>query len=167
MATTTITATECPQCGKTGKAVQPLTLRALLKGACGSQVAEGEYRFCDREGCAVVYFGHGQTFTTAQLKVPVGVKETTGERPLCYCFHHSVATIKEELRTKGRSDALEDIGRRMKDAGCRCAVTNPSGSCCLGTVRRGIEAVQAELNRTPAAGSKAESNPPWRDHCCP
>ena len=50
----------------------------------------------------------------------------------------SVASIKEELRTKGRSDALEDVRQKMKDQGCACEATNPSGSCCLGTVGSGL-----------------------------
>lgn len=157
MATTTITATECPKCGNKGKVVKPVTLRALLKDEFVGQVSDADYRFCHGQGCDVVYFGHDQTFTTAQLKVSVGVKEAAGERLLCYCFVHAIATIKEELRAKGRSDAVDDIRRRVKDAGCGCEVTNPSGSCCLGTVRSGIETAQAELNRTTPRGSKAET----------
>jgi copper chaperone CopZ len=95
----------------------------------------------------VVYFTtDGRTITWPQLTVEVGVKETAGDRPLCYCFGHSIATIKGELRMKGHSDALEDIRQKMKDPGCTCPVTNPSGSCCLGAVGRGIETAQAELN---------------------
>ncbi len=145
MTIATTTAPECPGCGKKGKAVRALTLRALLKDQFIGQVAEADYRFCAAEECDVVYFGNNQTFTRPQLKVAVGVKETTGERPLCYCFGHSVAGIKEELQAKGRSDALEDIRRQMKDPGCRCEVTNPSGSCCLGSVARGIEIAKEEI----------------------
>jgi copper chaperone CopZ len=89
--------------------------------------------------------------------VPVGIKEKAGDRPLCYCFGHSVATIEQELRTKGRSDALEDIRRKMKTPGCACEVKNPSGSCCLGTVRKGIEAAKSELRGSMPTGSRAET----------
>ena len=154
----TSTVTECPTCGKNGKAVSPTTLRALLKEEFVGRVAETEYRFCDAKGCDSVYYGKGQTFTKAELKVAVGVKETSGERPLCYCFGHSVGTITEELRTKGRSDALDTIRRKMKDPGCACEVTNPSGSCCLGTVAKGIETAKAVLNPSvPPSGNKAET----------
>src|SRR5262245_39958333 len=135
----TATATECPKCRKKGKAVQALTLRALLKDEFIGQAAEADYHFCAAEECDVVYFGNRLIFTRPQLKVPVGVKETSGERPLCYCFGPSVASIKEELQAKGRSDALEDIRRQMRHPGCRCEVTDPSGSCCLGSVARGID----------------------------
>ncbi len=178
MTTTTATATDCPKCGKKGKTVKPVTLRALLKDEYAAAVAVADesncesgctpskgntgWRFCDSPECDVVYFGeqNGITFTKDQLKVAVGVKETTGERPLCYCFGHSVATITSELRLKGQSDALADIRTKMKDPGCSCEVTNPSGSCCLGTVAKGIETAKAEL--TPIApvissGNKAET----------
>ena len=157
MTTATTRATVCPSCGKNDKTVKPLTLRALLRDELAGQVSDAEYRFCDTKGCDIVYYGSGQVFSTRQLKVAVGVKETTGERPLCYCFGHSIATIKEELRTKGRSDAVEDIRRRMKDPGCACEVRNPSGSCCLGPVARGLGTAKAELDGTTPGRSRAEA----------
>lgn len=155
--TTTETSVFCPSCGGKGTSVKPLTLRALLQPEFVDLVGDETYRFCDRKDCDVVYYGDGQTFTKAHLKVPVGVKETNGERPLCYCFSHSVATIKDELRTQGRSDALADIRQKMKDPGCRCETENPSGACCLGNVAKGIETAQAEFRMNGPSGSKAET----------
>jgi copper chaperone CopZ len=157
MTTAATTGTECPKCGKKGKAVKPVTLRALLRDEFVGQVADAQYRFCDAQDCDILYYGSDQVFSTPQLKVAVGVKETAGERPLCYCFGHSITTLKEELRTKGRSDALADIRQKMKDPGCACEVTNPSGSCCLGPVGRGIEIAKAELNGTTPRRSRAET----------
>jgi copper chaperone CopZ len=168
---------ECPSCGKKAKQVSTVTLGALLKEefakrftadghSCCGTIGEGckpingdtGWRFCDSQDCDVVYFSEegDTTYAKSQLKVPVGVKERAGDRPLCYCFGHSVASIKEELRTKGRSDATEDIRAKMKNPGCRCETENPSGSCCLGSVAKGIKIAQEELNmhnsevRTPA-----------------
>lgn len=164
--TTTAKRLHCPFCDKQAKRVSPVTLQALLKDqfavetgsvdhSCSDSNGEGctsitedtGWRFCDSTDCDVVYFSEEGTkqFTKSQLVVPVGVKETSGERPLCYCFGHSVASIKDELRTKGRSDALEDIRAKMKAPGCHCETSNPSGSCCLGNVASGIKLARNEL----------------------
>ena len=145
MTSVTSIATECPACGRAAKLVKPLTLRALLRKEIVGLVVEGEYRFCDAQDCDIVYFGEGRTFTKANLAVSVGVKETSGERPLCYCFGHSVATVTEELRRQGSSNALENTRRRMKEEGCSCELKNPSGSCCLGPLAAGIALANAEL----------------------
>lgn len=168
MPNTTVTVTKCPHCDTKGTTVEAATLRALLKANYASQIAvdeqeecESGWRFCASTDCDVVYFSeqNGITFSKDQLTVEVGVKEATGERPLCYCFGHSVATIKEELQIQGSSEALEDIRAKMKNPGCSCEVTNPSGSCCLGSVTKGIETAKSELPSTSISrsSSKAET----------
>jgi hypothetical protein len=159
----------CPSCGKLAERVSPLTVRTLVKqqyaeafagvgGAfrsvpgdpergCRPTLSDSGWRFCNSQNCDVVYFAEvgDARFTTPQIKVAVGVKETTGRRPLCYCFGHSIASIKFELQTKGRSDAVEDIRRKMSDRGCRCEIENPSGTCCLRAVTQGTKAAWEEL----------------------
>ncbi|WP_286765228.1 MULTISPECIES: mercuric transporter MerT family protein [Rhodopirellula] len=136
---------------------------ATEEEGCTSIKEDTGWRFCPSQDCDVVYFTEeGDTqFTKPQLKVSVGVKESSGERPLCYCFGHSVGSIKEELRMKGHSDALDDIRAKMKDPGCHCETSNPSGSCCLGSVTKGIRIAQEELGlnapKTTTASTTASS----------
>lgn len=188
---TTETRTLCPGCGAKAKRVTAITLRSLLKDdvvgpmdasgqasccdangseatGCHSISEDTGWRFCDSADCDVVYFSEQSdaTFAKSDLKVEVGVKETCGERPLCYCFGHSVESMKRELQESDSCTALEDIRAKMKDPGCRCETENPSGSCCLGSVAKGLKVAQLELNLNadndappPTASNDAPSGP--------
>ena len=111
-----------------------------------------------------MYFADaGKTaYEKQQLMVPVGIKEPTGERPLCYCFGHSVASIKEELCAQGHSDALDDIRQKMQNPGCHCETSNPSGSCCLGDVAAGIQIARNELRLNNADSTMPDTQQPSR-----
>ena len=124
----------CPTCGNKGRRVGVETLRALLtdqhdglihaleaNSCCETDDAIGPgckpadndsgWRFCEAINCDIVYFAErtDATFAKSDLRVQVGVKETTGERPLCYCFGHSVNSIKQALCSKDLRDALDDL----------------------------------------------------------
>ena len=143
----TATSQTCPTCGHKARRVSLRTIRSLLKEPSASGFQDGEsccqtdgagchaitegtgWRFCGSPACDVVYFAEQSedTFVKSQLKVEVeGVKEKAGDRPLCYCFDHSVTSIKRELEATGESRAVEDIRARMKGEGCHCEVNNPA-----------------------------------------
>jgi len=95
----------CPVSGTKGKLVKTVTLRSLLKEEHQERITQGRYRFCDAQGCDVVYFAEdgSHVFTKADLKVRVGVKETDAPRPICYCFNHTVEEIFDEIQRTGTS----------------------------------------------------------------
>jgi hypothetical protein len=126
----------CPVCGAPGRVVRAETLRALLKPEPGERVTESRYRFCGAQACDVVYFSEDgpQRFNREDLTVRVGVKETKGPRPICYCFGHTAEEMIEQIKGTGRTSVPDDIRSRLETEGCHCERTNPQGSCCLGVV---------------------------------
>jgi hypothetical protein len=103
------------------------------------------YRFCASPDCELVYFSNEgtQTFARTDLTVRVGVKEHSAPHPLCYCFDHSVETIREEWVRTGKSAILEGIRAKVKAGACFCEVTNPGGGCCLGDITTELKALVA------------------------
>jgi len=124
----------CPQCAKPGRAVKEITLQSQLREEFRSGIEGKGWRFCTAPECPVVYFeSGGTTFHKDQLTVRVGIKETTSPRPVCYCFHHSVEEIEDDIARTGKTGVLDDIKTRMK-IDCWCETTSPLGGCCLATV---------------------------------
>lgn len=155
----------CPFSGTKGKPVKPLTLRALLKPHLRDQVRDEVYRFCGDPTCEVVYFSANgaQSFVKNDLLVRVGIKETEAPRPLCYCFGHSVESIRDEYAATGECTAVEAIRAEVKAGTCRCEVTNPGGGCCLGDV---IKATKEVRTREPETSPTAAGRTNEIAHAC-
>ena len=75
----------------------------------------GEYRFCRNESCDVVYFDetHNVTFGAGDLKVPVFQKSADPNRPVCYCFDHTVRSIQAEVAESGTVSGSAAIDRMI------------------------------------------------------
>jgi len=87
---------------------------------------EQAYYFCDDPDCDVVYFGYdNSTIRKDQLRAKVGVKESSGDALICYCFGVS----KSETLKSGQAKAF--IIKQTKRSLCTCTTHNPSGRCCL------------------------------------
>jgi hypothetical protein len=127
----------CPSCGHQGKPVDGQTVKALLAVSL-LQVTHQPYRFCPTPGCLVVYYSAdgAQIFTIDQLRERVYHKESQTEEVLvCYCFRHTVASIREEIERTGHSTVVDEITQGTRRGYCACDIRNPQGSCCLGDVR--------------------------------
>lgn len=124
----------CPTNGKVGKAVDTLTLKAMLARSL-TELRPVEYRFCPDADCPTVYYSVDglQTFVEADLRERVYQKHPQ-ERDIyiCYCFQHTVGEIVAE--TSGDAQVVIEINQAIKNGQCACDIRNPQGSCCLGNI---------------------------------
>ena len=87
---------------------------------------EQAYYFCEDPECDVVYFGYdNSTIFKEQLRTRVGIKESSDEALICYCFGVS----KLEARTDERTKTF--VVEQTKHSQCSCTTFHPSGRCCL------------------------------------
>jgi hypothetical protein len=137
----------CPDDGTKGNPVKLISLKSLLTPTALEQLeAASAYRFCSSPNCPVVYFSEqGQTFTTADLKVPIFQKDVDKDVSVCYCFGWSRQRIREEVKQSGKNSVIDIITAHIKAKRCGCEVNNPQGSCCLSNVRLTIEQAIEEL----------------------
>jgi len=114
--------------------------------------ASVSYSFCRTADCEVVYFSDQAVFKKPDLKVRVGIKETTDPIPLCYCFAYSREDVHRDIESTGSTTILEEIKAEVQGGFCACEVKNPSGACCLGDITRAIqEAKKHTVPTVPAA----------------
>lgn len=153
----------CPECGRKGGPVAPITLEALLRPDALARLENSAYCFCAAPGCPVVYFSHGaaSVYYREELKVRVGVKEAEDPIPICYCFGHTRAGAWEEIRRTAKSTLVASITAHVHAGRCACEMNNPSGRCCLGEVNRvvkeGLARYEVRLEEPTAVAT---------DDCC-
>jgi len=136
----------CPQCGKKGKAVDLLTVKALLARSL-MDLTSKSYRFCAQADCSVVYFATDGSQVLYEEDVRERVFQKHPEDPdvfVCYCFRYTVGAIHGEVQRTGQSTAPDEISAGVKAGKCGCEVRNPQGSCCLGNVRSVVKRAQAD-----------------------
>lgn len=126
--------TRCPGCGRAGRKVERITLKALLRPETLMRLQAQDHRFCPTPECPVVYFGHEEVFYREDVLVPVFQKAPAGDRTVCYCFAETEGNIRREIEQTGRSTASERITALVKAERCACELRNPQGSCCLGSI---------------------------------
>lgn len=137
----------CPTNGQVGRSVDSLTLKALLAIPL-TQLSGTDYRFCRAADCPTVYYSAdgGQCFGESDLRERVYQKHPTEDGALvCYCFRHTVGSIRAELAQTRASSVIESITAGIQAGQCACDIRNPQGECCLGNVRRVVQQIEAEF----------------------
>lgn len=148
----------CPSCGRSGRAVNPVTVATLAtKKILERLTSTAGFHFCATEDCEVVWFqpSSGILIPRDDCRVRVGLKDGPGPRPLCYCFGHTVEELEADIRTRGYSAIPAEISAKCRQGLGRCEENNPRGSCCLGDVNR---VMQTALR---SAGAPAPTDHPF------
>ncbi|OFV85732.1 MAG: hypothetical protein A2V74_10655 [Acidobacteria bacterium RBG_16_70_10] len=136
--------THCPECGRSGREVERITVKAMLRPQALARLSAPEHRFCATASCPVVYFGRGEVFRRADVLVPVFQKEPSGNRTVCYCFAVTEEDVRREVGASGRATSADRITELVKAGRCACEVRNPQGSCCLGNIALVAKSAAAE-----------------------
>ena len=137
----------CPVCGKRGKGVDTLTVKAMLDCSLHAIRPSG-YGFCRSQDCPVVYFSRDgeQTLVETDLRVLVHQKHPSEDSVfVCYCFRHTPGSIRAEVQKTGQSTVVETVTHGTQTNQCACEIRNPQGSCCLGNVRAAVKQAIVEL----------------------
>ena len=135
----------CPSCQARGLSVDFRTVKALLTESALARVRAVSYRFCRTPECSVVYYDEtGEVYYRLDVRVRVWHKEPAGDRPLCYCFGETEATIRAEFSRTGQSDAVLRVRAHIEAERCACDVRNPRGACCLGDLTLAVGRIGSE-----------------------
>jgi len=136
----------CPACGTRGKGVDTQTVKAMLDVSLRSLHADS-YRFCRNPTCEVVYFGDdGAVYSEDDLRQRVHQKHPDAvDVFVCYCFRHTLGSIRQELLLSGTSTVVEQVNAGIQAGQCACEIRNPQGSCCLGNVTAVVKRVRKSL----------------------
>jgi hypothetical protein len=119
------------------KKVEYKTMLMMLKFEQLKSVPEAKYYFCTNSNCDVVYFSKEaeKTYKKQDIRIRVGIKETTEPKHICYCFDITEKQIIDELKSTGEKTILNFITEKIQNKLCACNIKNPSGKCCLGDVK--------------------------------
>lgn len=148
---------KCPTNQQVGKPVDTLTLKALLAVPL-TRVQPTTYGFCPDPACPTVYYSAdgAHYFTEADVREKVYQKHPADEDVcVCYCFRHTIDSIRTELIRTGQSTVVAAITEGIQAGQCACDIRNPQGTCCLGNIRKLVRRLETELatDRTDKAES--------------
>ncbi len=127
----------CPSCKINSTKTGYKTVLMNLRYEKLKDLNDAGYLFCPNPKCDMVYFSEDYThvFRKDDLRVEVGIKESGVTRTLCYCFDIKEKDLINNLNLNKHNDIIDFISLKIRDKLCACSIKNPSGRCCLGTVK--------------------------------
>lgn len=132
----------CKECCNIGKSIKEITIRSFVKESKLEAIKNPDgFYFCETSTCQCVYFNNVQQIYLHKedIKVSVGIKETEGSIPVCYCFNWTKDRIFDQIKQQEYSTVIQEITTKVKAGECSCEIKNPSGKCCLGEVNKMIK----------------------------
>ncbi|OIQ20696.1 MAG: hypothetical protein BM556_01790 [Bacteriovorax sp. MedPE-SWde] len=63
---------------------------------------------------------------------------------ICYCFQHSKKDLYDAVKAGTEEAIINDIKSKMKDPGCFCEKSNPSGKCCMADTMAFVNHVKSQ-----------------------
>lgn len=116
----------CPVNGNTYNNVSLKTIMHHIQKPWQLKTVVENYYFCNDPSCDVVYFGEDDSVINKdELRTSVGIKESSTESTICYCFGVSKKEFSQDKSVK------DFVIHQTKDKMCDCEIRNPSGKCCL------------------------------------
>jgi len=149
----------CPGCGANGKKVKAITIESQLTEEAKDSLDGFEgFRFCGTPDCQVAYYRPADSSVVEKqlTRFPIFQKEDLPERPVCYCFEHSVQEIRDEVNATGDTKVIQEIKDSCKRGMDDCARNNPQGSCCLGNVAKVVKEAKGLAVANEAASCCSE-----------
>ncbi len=139
----------CPECGKAGKNVKSVTIKAqLLKERREAMVSDMEaFHFCTTPGCKIVYYSKdgNECFGEGDIKTKVTIKNDDPSTPLCYCHKYKKSDALEDMKQLDPKALVKKIKGIISQDKSFCQKANPKGSCCTADIKNWL----------------AERNIPW------
>lgn len=116
----------CPVNGKEYGSVGVKTILHHLAEPWRKVMKKQSYYYCTDADCDVVYFGQDESvISKSALRIKVGIKNNSPERPVCYCFGVTYTVAEND---KSAKKFIQEMTRQSL---CSCETSNPSGRCCL------------------------------------
>lgn len=134
----------CPQCGKSGKTVSEVTIKAqLLKEKREAMHSSLDaFHFCTTPECGVVYYDKSgdELFYEADIKAKVTIKNDDPSTPLCYCHKYKKSDALEDMKTMEPKALVKKIKALISQDKSFCRKSNPKGSCCTVDIKSWLAA---------------------------
>ena len=134
----------CPECKNLSQKISQETIQSQTNFSF--QPSQDAWFFCKTQHCSVVYFSSSEIkpIYLDSLKETPFPKSTNPNRLVCFCFHHSVQEILDDVLHNSVSTIKEDIIEACRKDLSDCLHMNPEGRCCLGNISMLLKMKQKE-----------------------